>query len=322
MLNLATPLWLFALPLPWLVWWLAQRRKASTQTTAIYHPQAALLAQLSQQARRRLPWFWLLGCSLLLLALARPQWLGGGEHQGRNFMLAIDISSSMKAQDFFIDGRPVNRFDAVKKVATQFIEQRQGDRIGLIVFADDAYTFAPLTTDLEMLQRLIGDIDQGMAGQQTALGQAIALGVKRLEKLDETSRNLILLTDGSNTAGEINPLNALAMAKLRRVKIYTIGVGKPGKVLFQRGPVEKPDFTDVPLDEPLLQQLATESGGRYYRASATEQLSKVMADIEELATIPLEDQRVPPHEWYLLPLLLGLLLLGLSQWRSSREVMA
>ncbi len=324
MLSLATPLWLLALPLPLVFWWLAQQRqqKQAVQNMALYHPQAALLASLSQQTRHSLPWFWLLGCTLLFLALSRPQWLGDTEHQGRNFMLAIDISSSMKAQDFFINGRAVNRLDTVKHVVNRFIEQRQGDRIGLIVFADDAYTLAPISSDLQLIKRLVKDIDQGMAGQRTAMGQAIALGVKRLEKIDNQSRNLILLTDGSNTAGEIHPLNALEIAKLHQVKIYSVGVGNPGKVLFQRGPVEDPDFIEVPLDEALLQQLANESGGQYYRAGDTGSLEQIMTDIEELETIALEDLNNPPQEWYLLPLLTGLVLLALAQWRAAREVMA
>ena len=324
MLSLASPIWLLALPLPLILWWLAQQRrqKQVAQTTALYHPQAALLASLSQQGRKRsLPWLWLFGCSLLLLALSRPQWLAGDEHQGRNFMLAIDISSSMKAQDFFINGQAVNRLDTVKHVIRQFISQRHGDRIGLIVFADDAYTLAPMSSDLSLIQYLIKDIDQGMAGQKTALGQAIALGVKRLEQLPGESRNLILLTDGSNTAGEIHPLNALEMAKLHRVKIYSIGVGNPGKVLFQRGPVEKPDFIEVPLDEALLQRLAEETGGSYFRAGDTQGLQQVITDIERSKTVTLTQQNNPPSEWYPAPLLLGLLLLSLSQWQRNREQM-
>lgn len=325
MLNLAEPIWLLALPLPWLMWLVAQQRrhKQSRQNTALYHPQVALLASLSQQGRKTsLPWLWLAGCSMLLLALSRPQLLGGDEHQGRNFMLAIDISSSMKAQDFFINGQAVNRLDTVKHVIRQFIEQRHGDRIGLIVFADDAYTLAPMTSDLNLIQRLAQDIDQGMAGQKTALGQAIALGVKRLQRQPGESRNLILLTDGSNTAGEIHPLNALEMAKLYDVKIYSIGVGNTGKVLFQRGPVEDPDFIEVPLDETLLQQLADETGGSYFSAGDTQGLHKIISDIERSETVSLAQQNVPPAEWYLAPLLAGLLMLALSQWQRSREVMA
>lgn len=324
MLSLASPAWLLALPLPWLLWLVAQQhqQKKAHQETALYHPQAALLASLSQQSRLQLPWLWLIGCTLLLLALARPQWLGGDEHQGRNFLLAIDISSSMKAQDFYVNGLPVNRLDTIKHVANQFISERQGDRIGLIVFADDAFTLAPMTNDLQLIKGLLNDISQGMAGQKTAMGQAIALGVKRLEKLDGKSRNLILLTDGSNTAGEIHPLNALEIAKLHQVKIYSIGVGNPGKVLFQRGPVKKPDYIQVPLDEALLQQLSSETGGRYYRAGDTETLQQIIKDIEQLETIPLEAMTSPPREWYLVPLLLGLMLLGISQWRNAREVMA
>lgn len=323
MLSLATPVWLLALPLPWLAWWLGRRRRDKRrESPALYHPQAALLARLSRQTRARAPWLWLLGCTLLLLALTRPQWLDGGAHQGRNFLLAIDISSSMKAQDFVVDGRTVNRLEAVKHVAGQFIDQRRGDRIGLLVFADDAYTLAPLSGDLGLIRRLLGEVKQGMAGQKTALGQAVALGVKRLEELDPRSRNLILLSDGSNTSGDIHPLNALEIAKLKGVKIYTIGVGKPGKVLFQRGPAQQPDFVAVPTDEALLERLAQSTGGRYYSAGDTEALQQIMTDIERLETLPLEQTDSPPFEWYPAPLLAGLLLLAMARRRGAREVMA
>lgn len=324
MLSLAAPLWLLALPLPWLLWRLGRHRPAKTgEATALYHPQAALLASLSQQRPARPPWLWLLACCLLLLALARPQWFSA-EQQGRNFLLAIDISSSMKAQDFVVDGRAVNRLEAVKHVAGRFIEQRAGDRIGLIVFADDAFTLAPLSTDLELIRRLLDQVSQGMAGQKTALGQALALGVKRLEQVDARSRNLILLSDGSNSAGEIHPLNALEIAKDKGVRIYTIGVGQAGQVLFQRGPAQRPDFVAAPLDEALLQRLAADSGGRYYNAADTEALDAIMAQIEALETIPLAQRNSAPAEWYLAPLLAALLLLGLARWRGGqgREVTA
>jgi len=323
MLSLAAPWWLLILPLPWLAWRLSQSH-SNKQTTApaLLHPQAALLAELEEQQRRRLPWFWLLGAMLLIAALARPQWLHTDEHQGRNFMLAIDLSSSMKALDFLIDGQPVTRIEAVKHVAHNFIEQRQGDRIGLIVFADDAFTLLPVSTDYRLAEDLLKDMSHGIVGSKTALGQAIALATRRMQELDPSSRNLILLTDGSNTSGAIQPQQALAMAKAEGVRIYTIGVGRAdGRVMFQRGPVKGATLEEVPLDETLLKQLAEQTGGRYYHAIATDQLTEIMHDIEQLETVTIDNATSPPRELYLWPLLLGLLLLAASQWRSQREAL-
>lgn len=325
MLSLAAPWWLLALPLPWLLWQIRQRQSNATSATAsaLTHPQIELLSQLSQQqARQTLPWFWLLGCALLISALSRPQWALTDAQQGRNFILAIDISSSMKARDFIVDGQAVTRIEAVKQVAHNFIEQRQGDRIGLIVFADDAYTLVPVGNDPQLAQELLQDISHGIVGAKTAIGQAVALGSKRLQQLDPASRNLILLTDGSNTSGDIHPLNALAMAKRHGIKIYTIGVGRSdGPVMFERGPVAKATMEEVPIDEALLQKLASETEARYFRARATDQLDQVMTEIEQLETVALDDMASPPRELYLWPLLVGLGLLAFGHWRQQRQVL-
>lgn len=323
MLTLATPWWLLLLPLPWLLWRVAIRRQhGHGNHAAILHPQTELLLRLSNSARQRsLPWLWLLGCALLLLALARPQWWDNQQHQGRNFLLALDTSSSMRAQDFNDNGRPVSRMEMVKRVVERFVSQRHGDQIGLLVFGDDAFTLAPLTSDLDLIHHHLKQISEGLAGQKTALGQALALGVQRLREEDERSRILVLLTDGSNTAGNIQPLQALEMAKANKVRIYAIGIGSNAQVVFPRGPVEKAQLAMLPMDEPLLQQLAQQSGGRYYRAAAPGELDRIIADIERLETITLNDAQVRPYEWYSVPLLLGLCALALAGWREGREVL-
>ncbi len=324
MLTLAAPWWLAALPVLLGATWLRKRRQPPPRAsaTALLHPQTALLMQLSQQvAKPPLPWWWLAGCALLLFALARPQWSGDPQHQGRNFLLAVDVSSSMKAQDFEEQGRLISRLEMVKRVVDSFVRQRQGDRIGLLIFADDAFTLAPLTTDQALLRHHLNTLNNGMAGQRTALGNAIALGVKRLQSQDERSRSLILLTDGSNTAGNIHPLNALQLAQHNGVRIYSVGIGSDNQVMFPRGPAQSPDFAHVPMDEALLQRLATDSGGQYYRASAPGDLERIIDDIETLETIPLERQLTRPQEWYHLPLGLGLALLLFQRWRARREVL-
>ncbi len=323
MLTIADPLWLLLLPLPWLVWFLAQRRSRSLRGPALHHPQALLLKQLQSELdqRRRLPWRWLLGVMLITLALSRPQWLEQ-QQESRNFILAIDVSGSMRAEDFSDPGGArISRLDMVKQVITQFMASRQGDRIGLIIFADDAYTLSPLSTDHRLIRQFLGDVKNGMAGEKTALGQAIALGVKRLMAQERETRALILLTDGTHSAGDITPLTALAMAKSEGVRIYAVGIGRHGKVPFPRGPVEKPDYKEVPMDEEILQQLATETGGHYYRATATEELRQIVKDVEQLETSATPSNTViNVQEGYPLPLIFGLCLISIALIKGQQEV--
>ena len=325
MLSLATPWWLLALPLPWLAWLLFRNKyKATGSRPALRHPQTELLAQLSQEQSQSssMPLLWLLGCSLLLLALARPQWFDNNEHQGRNFLLAIDVSGSMRAQDFQIDNQPVSRLDMVKRIIDQFLSQRSGDRVGLLVFGNDVFTLVPMTTDLNLVRyHLQKYIANGMAGEKTALGEAIAMGVKRLQQQKAESRILILLTDGTNSAGQIHPLNALEIAKTNNVRIYPVGIGSNNKVMFPRGPVEGNELTELPLDETLLQQLAEASGGFYQHAEISTDLGKIISAIEAQETIAINDTQAHAADWYAIPLALGLILLLIAQWRGPREVL-
>ena len=322
MLTLASPFWLLLLPLPWLLWRNRFKQQLSSESAAILHPQTELLVRLSNApTQRSLPRLWLIGCALLLIALARPQWWNNQQHEGRNFLLALDTSTSMRAEDFSEEGHPISRMEMVKQVVTRFISQLHGDQVGLLIFGDDAFTLAPLTSDLDLIRHHLKQIEEGMAGPKTALGQAIALGVQRLRDEDVRSRILVLLTDGSNTAGNIHPLQALAMAKANKVRIYTIGIGSNAQVVFPRGPVEGNELTSVPMDEGLLQQLAQQSGGHYYRASAPGELDRIINDIEQLETITLNDAEVQPREWYFAPLLLGLCCLVMAGWHEQREVL-
>ncbi len=322
MLNLASPWWFTIVPALAAIWWLASiKNNKQKQNTALLHPQAELLIQLGQQTTpTRIPWLWLMGLSLLALALTRPQWITDTPQQGRNFLLALDVSSSMQAQDFEDNGQLITRLEMVRRVVDHFVQQRQGDRIGIIAFADDAFTLAPMTTDRALLQFHLNTLKTGMAGQRTALGDAITLGVKRLQSQDKQSRILILLTDGSNTAGEIHPLNALQLAQRHNVRIYSIGIGSNKQVMFTRGPTGASDFKVVPMDEELLTKLASQSGGQYYRAAAPEELNQIIDDIETLETVPLEQSTANTQEWYALPLILGLIFIALHTWRTQREV--
>lgn len=237
-----------------------------------------------------------LALSLVIFALARPQMVDEPEKknsEGLDIVLAIDTSGSMQALDFKIGGEARDRLYVVKEVISDFIAQRNDDRIGLVVFGSEAFTQSPLTLDHELLFNLMEHIEIGMVGRSTAIGNAIATGVKRLKGLDAKSKILILLTDGENTAGSIEPLQAAEAAKNLGVKIYSIGVGGNKPVPF---PQATPfgmgyDKRIVKLDEKLLKEIATMTGGRYFLASDTSSLRKVYDTIDKLETtvIAVED---------------------------------
>lgn len=326
MFEFATLAWLLALPLPVLIWRFLQRRPPRREP-ALFHPHAELLAQLAAELptrARRLPWLWIAGCALLILALARPQWitLHPDDYPGRDLMFAIDVSGSMRAEDFIIDGKPGNRLAMVKAAIDQLLAQRQGDRAGLIVFGDDAYTLTPVTHDLALVRIVLHDISNGIAGEKTALGDAVALAVKRLRDRPPQSRVLFLFTDGTNTAGQFSPADALALAKQYQVRIYPVGIGKSGKAPYPGGPSGEIIASELPLDESLLQQFAAESGGHYYRIQHSEDVKPIIADIEKLETVDIHLEKIGEHaDWYWLPLLLGLVLLFLAQRRGMTEVL-
>ena len=331
MLELAAPWWLLAVPLPWLAWWGNGRLKSGklplATVPAIRHAQADVLLNLIGNTRphiNRTPWLWIIGCVCLVLALARPQWTDSAPntYKGRDFLLALDVSGSMRAQDFTVEGATLSRLDMLKKVVSQFLSERHGDRIGLIVFADDAYTLSPLTSDMNIVRSLLQEVRHGMAGEKTALGTAMALAVKRLQDRDAKARVLILLTDGSNTAGEIHPDAAAALAAEEGIRIYTVGIGSHQTVAFPRGPNEKPAYTEMPLDEDLLRRIAERTQGRYYAAANTTEVQRIIGDIEKLEKIDITDNALLKHtEWYWLPLLAGLALLLASQRRARNEVL-
>lgn len=340
MLALAAPWWLLALPLPWLAWWVVIRMRGSGPLTmpekpfaatppcpALMHAQGDVLLGLvgnAQPRPRHAPWLWIMGCACLVIAMARPQWVesAASTYKGRDFLLALDVSGSMRAQDFIVEGATLSRLDMLKKVVNQFLSERHGDRIGLIVFADDAYTLSPLSSDMNVVRSLLNEVRHGMAGEKTALGTAIALAVKRLQNRDAKARILILLTDGSNTAGTIHPDAAITLAVEEGVRIYTVGIGSHQTVPFPRGPNEKPAYTEMPLDDDLLRRIAERTHGRYYTASSTPEIQRIISGIEQLEKIDINDDALVQHaEWYWLPLVIGLGLLLAAQLRARSEVL-
>ncbi len=224
---------------------------------------------------------------LCIFALAGPQW--GTEEvtiqsEGINIVLAMDVSESMAALDFAQKDEMLNRLEAVKGVARDFIGERRGDRIGLVVFGSEAYTQLPLTRDYDAIVQALDRIAIGSAGKSTAVGDALGISLKRLEDIESKSNVIILLTDGRSNAGEISPEAAARIAKDRNVKIYTIGVGgdKPAPFLVQTMLGNRVVYQQVDIDETTLKKIAEETGGLYFRATDTAGLKKIYDTIDSL----------------------------------------
>ena len=324
------------MPLPLLViWWTKIQPKTQTEPPmhmALRHPQLADLQtayQYSQQGRQhknRLPFLLLmLVWVLLVLALMRPFLpvvYTQVNNKGYDLMLAVDLSRSMLALDFSVDDKPVNRLQVVKGVVGDFIDLRQGDRIGLILFADAAYLQSPLTLDGQAVKQLLADSVPRMLGDATAIGDAIGLAVKKLRERPIKSRVLILLTDGENTKGHLTPKQAALLASFYQIRIYTIGVGRTGAVPF---PIQadKIVMKTMTMDETLLREIADITGGGYYRATNSTMLNSIYKRINALEKTDAKQQDViSAKPLYRYPLGLALLLLLLfvlleKYWRPT-----
>lgn len=316
MLSLSWPWLLLVLPLPVLVYYLlpAQSQKQSQ----VFAPSLMMLAEQKQSAAAQTSKLAFVLLSLawicLVLAATRPVFVGEPQaitETDRNMMLAVDISGSMAEEDMAVRGRLINRLQAVKAVLTDFIAKRKGDRLGLILFGSKAYIQTPLTFDLATLEQLLNEAALGLAGKQTAIGDAIGLGVKRLQSLPESNRVLILLTDGQNTAGEIDPLQAAKLASQAGVKIYTIGIGADELVVQGFfGPRRINPSRD--LDEKTLTEIANSTGGKYFRARNLEELDQIYSLLDDLEEIEVEQQVIRPEKsLFHYPLALALLLASL-----------
>lgn len=246
----------------------------------------------------------------LIIAAARPQWLGERVDipvSGRDLMMSVDLSGSMAAEDFDYNGRKINRLQAVKLVAGEFIKRREGDRIGLILFGEQAYLQTPLTFDTTTINIMLQEALIGIAGKATAIGDSIGLAIKRLNGEDASNRVLILLTDGANTAGEVPPLKAAELAAKQNLKIYTIGVGaetrEVGSFVFKR------TIKNNEIDEKTLREIAEITGGQYFRARNTNELNKIYSLIDKLEPVEQESQSFRPvMALFMWPLSLALLL--------------
>lgn len=313
-------IWVFLLfPLPWLLRLLMP--PAQTRSAALKIPfyQRWLSSQAGKSTsvnnKNPLRFLYYLSWLLLITAAAKPMWIGDPislPASGRDIMLAIDLSGSMENPDFVIQGQQVDRLTAVKAVAGEFITRRQGDRIGLILFGKRAYVQTPLTFDLKTVQYMLHEAEIGLAGKETAIGDGIGLAVKRLQERPQESRVLILLTDGANTAGEIEPLKAAELAQEIGLKIYTIGVGAESMEVDTFFGTRRVN-PSVDLDEQTLTKIASLTGGTYFRAKDTAQLESIYAKLDELEPTAQEAETMRPEmALYYWPLAAAVVLLLLA----------
>jgi Ca-activated chloride channel family protein len=296
-LMLAWPWLLAALPLPWLVRrWLSAARGAGMQAlkvpwfTQLTTSAGGWLRKPLLVVVATLVW------ALLVAAAARPQWVGEIltlPVTGRDLLLAVDISGSMDAQDMILSQQAVNRLTVVKKVAGEFIQRRRGDRVGLVLFGSRAYLQTPLTFDTETTAILLDEAEIGLAGRETAIGDAIGLAVKRLRDDAASERVLILLTDGANTSGEVQPLQATEFAAREGMTIYTVGVGADEMMVrdFFGSRLVNPS---ADLDEDTLKAIAERTGGAYFRARDTEALARIYKQLDELEPVESDQEAIRP----------------------------
>jgi len=326
MMQWAWPWMLLALPLPWLVARIMPPARAASGAALRIPFRLDVLAapESGPTVRRWRQVLALLAWTALLIAAARPQWLGDAQslpRTGRDLLLAVDASGSMNTEDMKIGGRPVNRYTAVKAIAGDFVNRRIGDRIGLIVFGSQAYLLTPLTFDRATVLKQLDDSVVGLPGRETAIGDAVGLAVKRLRDRPQAQRVLILLTDGVNDAGALDPAKAIDLAVAEKVKIYTIGIGAESMQVdgFFGSQVVNPS---ADLDARMLTTMAEKTGGRFYRARNTDELAQIYRAIDGLE--PAADnsaQYRPVDEVFHLPLSAALLLALLSlRWPALSRV--
>ncbi|CAI8372057.1 VWA domain-containing protein [Porticoccaceae bacterium] len=331
MLNLLWP-WALALaPLPFIYrWW---RSPAETHVRALRAPLLASAAEGQSASGTGSQWLSRLILLLLSLcwlatvaALSRPLWIGEPvalPTNGRDILLAVDISGSMERDDMQLNGRQVNRLVAVKSVVGDFVIERQGDRLGLILFGEKAYLQTPLTFDRLTMQSLLEEAQIGFAGTNgTAIGDAIGLAVKRLQDRPEHHRVVILLTDGANNAGELEPLKAADLAQRANVKIYTIGIGAEVQEtwgLFGKR-VTNPS---ADLDEATLTSIAQMTGGQFFRARDPEELKAIYAELNRLEPLEQDAETIRPvatlFHWPLGIALALSLLIAVLRLNSTRK---
>jgi len=287
-----------------------------------------LKPSLILRLNRLLPVIKYAALALMILGIAGPQW--GTRHleiqtKGVNIILAVDLSESMAALDFKYKDKTINRLEAVKMVVREFIADRSGDRIGMVVFGSEAYTQLPLTRDYNTISSVISQLKIGAAGKSTAIGDAVGISLKRLSDIESKTNVIILLTDGRSNAGQLAPRTAAEIAAQQKVKIYTVGVGTRGRVPFL---IKDPVFGDryvyqrVDIDEATLKTVAEKTGGAYFRAEDTQGLRDIYAKIDKLEKTEIKMKtfaEYQDHYFYLV--LSAIILIGLYVLLSNTRLL-
>lgn len=325
MFELAYPWVLVLIVLPLFVWFILPQAKVKVMSAlevpffdAMKHLiQKEEQSVLSQPSLKIPSLIWL----LLVCALAGPRWVGEPlpvEREGYNIMLALDLSGSMEITDMILHDRPVSRLMVVKRAAEQFVADRKGDHIGLILFGTQAYLQTPLTYDHQSVLARLEDATVGLAGNTTSIGDAVGLAVKRLEDVPSQGRIIILLTDGANNSGVLTPLKAAEIAKGDGIKIYTIGLGAESNP----NAITSDNFmgmnVSADLDEDTLKEMATTTGGQYFRATDPDSLRAIYKTINQLERIKQEQASIRPQKEYY-PWLLALALVLAAFWLARQS---
>lgn len=311
-MEFASPkiLWFLLLLIPLVAYYIYRARQGGAAVTVSTIDTIKRAPKTIRYYMRHIPF--VLRCaalSLIVVAIARPQ---SAEHytntttEGIDIVLAVDVSTSMLAKDFTPD-----RLSVAKEVASEFISDRTGDRIGLVVFAGESFTQSPLTTDQSSLQTMLGRITSGVIEDGTAIGNGLATSINRLRESEAKSKVVILLTDGVNNRGEISPLTAAKIAKDMGIKVYTIGIGRRGTAPYpifdERGREVDVVNMKVEIDEKILRDIAEQTGGEYFRATDKQTLEAIYDRINQLEKSKVEvENRTTLHEEFLVFVLCAL----------------
>nr|WP_275659656.1 VWA domain-containing protein [Vibrio natriegens] len=293
---------LILLPLPLLVYKLLPRESQQAEIKLAYLPDNTHSNKPKQKLQKTLSIaIW----TLLIIACARPVWFGDPiefQPKYRDLMLVVDLSGSMQKEDMNLDGEFTDRLTAVKKVLSDFVAKRKGDRLGVVLFGDHAYLQTPLTADRQAVIQQINQTVIGLVGQSTAMGDGIGLGTKTFVDSNAPQRVMVLLSDGGNTAGVLDPIEAAEIAKKYNATIYTVGVGA-GEMMVKEFFMTRKVDTAADLDEKTLTQIAEVTGGQYFRARDTEQLENIYETINQLEPVSSDTQTWRPQsEWFRYPL--------------------
>lgn len=305
MFEIANPWVIFALPIPLIIWVLVPKSKFVV-TSALKVPffkllQHSISTKLITFNTKKILWFLFTIYTLLIISLSGPRFVGAPRplsHESYNIMLALDVSPSMGINDMTLNGQQVTRLDAVKKAAKQFILNRSGDKIGLILFGERAYLLTPLTFDKANLLMRLDDATVGLAGKSTSTGDAIGLAIKKFQNIPAKGRMIVLLTDGASNSGVLSPIRAAEIARDNHIKIYTIGLHSEldpqsfsGMFLNANGMAD--------LDEETLQKVAKITDGQYFRATSHKSLQNIYRSIDKMAKVSQQQKTIrPQYEYY------------------------